>query len=464
MAVEIREVRLFRVELETRMPFRYGIATVTRLPHLFVRLVLRVDGGESVGLAADHLAPKWFTKNPDTTPEADIAEMLDVIRRAKAFAEGRAARTPFALWKELYDAQAAWGAAQGLAPLLTNFGVSLVERAMIDAYCRARGETFSELLRGSEAGFGIELGRVYPELEGRNTGEYLPSAPLGRIVARHTVGLSDPLTEAEITDENRVGDGLPQSLEASIRAYGLRHFKLKIGGDPAADAERVGRIFAVVASSGVTDWAYTLDGNESYQSVADLQAFVDLLPDAPSGGRLLFVEQPFHRAVALSNETGDALNGWPGYRPRIIIDESDGAIGDLPRALERGYAGTSHKNCKGVFKGIANACLCYRRGALLSGEDLSNVGPVALPQDLAVQASLGIESVERNGQHYFAGLSAFPETVQRAVLAAHPDLYRPSPAGFPTLAITAGSVDLTSVNTAPFGLAADFDPTVYEEV
>ncbi len=41
------------------------------------------------------------------------------------------------------------------------------------------------------------------------------------------------------TPDDRVDDGLPQSLAASIRAYGLTHFKLKIDGDIDADIERL---------------------------------------------------------------------------------------------------------------------------------------------------------------------------------------------------------------------------------
>jgi len=40
---------------------------------------------------------------------------------------------------------------------------------------------------------------------------------------------------------------------------------------------------------------------------------------------------------------------------------------------------------------------------VLTGEDLCNLGPVAFLQDLAMMALLGIEHVERNGHHYFAG-------------------------------------------------------------
>ncbi|RIK51103.1 MAG: hypothetical protein DCC57_11005, partial [Chloroflexi bacterium] len=103
-----------------------------------------------------------------------------------------------------------------------------------------------------------------------------------------------------------------------------------------------------------------------------------------------------HRDVALSEATGQALRAWRD-RPPLIIDESDGELHSVHVAQACGYVGTSHKNCKGVFKGIANACWLQRepsgRGGVLSGEDLCNIGPVALLQDLAVVATLGIPHV-----------------------------------------------------------------------
>lgn len=101
---------------------------------------------------------------------------------------------------------------------------------------------------------------------------------------------------------------------------------------------------------------------------------------------MLFVEQPFHRDVVLREDAVGEMADWPD-RPPLIIDESDGAIESLPQALRLGYAGTSHKNCKG----IVNVCLLAQRRreqpaqpAILSGEDLANIGPVALLQDLPV--------------------------------------------------------------------------------
>jgi hypothetical protein len=102
------------------------------------------------------------------------------------------------------------------------------------------------------------------------------------------------------------------------------------------------------------------------------------------------------------------------------------------------------------------------RPLILSAEDLGNVGPIALLQDLAVVASLGIEHVERNGHHYFAGLSMFPEPIQRSVLSSHGDLYERGASGFAALAINEGALMLGSVVDSPFGLKPPFDCSLLE--
>ena len=80
----------------------------------------------------------------------------------------------------------------------------------------------------------------------------------------------------------------------------------------------------------------------------------------------------------------------------------------------------------------------------------------ALPQDLAVLATLGIPHAERNGHHYFAGLSQFSPAIQSAAQIAHADLYEPHPDGFPMARIRAGRMEIGSVIDAPFGVA--FEP------
>ncbi len=96
---------------------------------------------------------------------------------------------------------------------------------------------------------------------------------------------------------------------------------------------------------------------------------------------------------------------------------------------------------------------------MMSGEDLAIIAPVALMQDLAVQATLGNRSVERNGHHYFAGLSMWPSQVGQTPAASHPELFQVNAESLPgtRLIIRNGRMDLSSINRAPFCLMPLFD-------
>jgi hypothetical protein len=89
----------------------------------------------------------------------------------------------------------------------------------------------------------------------------------------------------------------------------------------------------------------------------------------------------------------------------------------------------------------------------MSAEDLANIGPIALLQDLAVQAFLGNASVERNGHHYFKGLSMFPKEISDETLQHHPDLYHAGTDGHAYLSVDHGTLSMKSVNGMPFGIA-----------
>jgi len=442
--------------LRTRMPFRYGIVTLTELPHVFVKVRIQIDGQETEGVAADHLPPKWFTKDPDRDPRDEIGEMKQVISQAAAFAEEAKGDRLFDWWWDLFQRQDHWANEQGIPPLLAHFGTSLLERAAIDAFCRFKSSPFHHLLR--ENAFGVNWSLNEPRLRDVDWIPLLPEKPLSSASLRHTVGMVDKLLESDISPEERLEDGLPQSLEACIRTCGLKEFKLKLSGDADADLTRLRDIASVVTAHAPEDFRFSLDANEQFSAPAELRTFGEqVMQDAvlaPFFRHLAFIEQPLSRKVALSPDQPDIRACWPETVP-LIIDESDGGWEDLPHALEKGYSGVSHKNCKGVFKGLRNACLVRHRRQqhaaerpwLTSAEDLANIGPVALLQDLAVQASLGNVSIERNGHHYFDGLRAFPTEVQAQVLQAHPDLYR-EPCH---LKVTEGQLSLDSVNRAPFG-------------
>ena len=469
MPIRVHHTQAYIHNIQTRMPFRYGIVAMTAVPHLFLQLDCEVDGQKAQGIAADNLIPKWFTKDPHTRYENDLADMRKVIWQAGYFAQQvDSAENIFDIWYQVYHLQQAWASELGFPALLWNFGVSLVERALIDAYCRAKEITFSKAIATNA--FGIRLEDLHPSLQGYSPADLLPDKPLKEIHIRHTIGLSDAIAESDISLEQRLHDGLPQSLEANIRRYGVKYFKIKVNGDVDKDVERLCRIDAVLKACSVNDYLFTLDGNEQYNSVAEFRDFWEQITNqsacSPQMEHLLFVEQPFHRRVALGEETRRDLNAWD-KRPLMIIDESDAKIASMQTALESGYAGTSHKNCKGVFKGLANACLLAyyqkqeaQRNLILSGEDLANIGPVALLQDLVVMSVMGITHVERNGHHYFAGLSMFPPEVQQFVLDRHNDLYQHQ-GDFPTMKIRNGRIAISSLLRSPFGLKSKFLPQLW---
>lgn len=456
--IQVREIRFSILPTQTRFPFRYGIAAMTEAPHWFVRCELEVNGEMAVGLASEGLPPKWFTKNGDTSfEEDDYPGMKRVIVQAAAFA--KAIDEPlsfFDFWQALKRQQDQWAVREAIPPLLAQLGTALMERAVLDALSRFLERPLHCLVADNV--LGVRLGEVHSELEGVKMAKAFGRAPLASVCARHTVGLADPLTDSDISESERIDDGLPHSLVSNIHHYGLTHFKLKLCGDLETDRDRLRELTALFALEAPENYRVTIDGNEQYSNVeAFRDHFLEHAADseiAPIFDHLIFVEQPIHRDHALSDAVRAGFENWKNAPP-VIIDESDSSVGSLSRALELGYAGTSHKNCKGIVKSLANRVLLDQVGGVMSAEDIANLGPVALLQDLAMVALLQIDHVERNGHHYFAGLSMYPDSLQGATLAANPDLYATSEKEFPALRITDGRISLNSINVAPFGVGLE---------
>lgn len=457
VTITIDGIRQSVLDMHLRMPFHFGNTTLIDLPHLFVRLTLDHDGSVREGIAAEALSPLWFVKDPAVTYETAFEMMVETIEAATGFATGIEAETPFDFWRRLYERQEAW-TDEAYPPLLRGFATTLVERAVIDAFCRATDTNFARAVRRNT--LGIDLGWVHEELAGYAPTDLLPPKERRTVAVRHTVGFTDPLSQEELDTTERLNDGLPQTLSEYVARDGLHWFKIKLSGDVEADAARLAGIEAVLEDADIPEYAFTLDANEQYGDAASFRRDWRVLREHAGDffDHLHYVEQPLARGDALTEDTREIFTNWDD-RPSLIIDESDAELRSLERALDCGYDGTSHKNCKGVFKGIANACLIEHRNRnrsrdgeyLLSGEDLTTTGPVGLQQDLAVMATLGCAHVERNGHHYFRGLEMLPKEMQEAVSAAHGDLYRRHERGFPAVEVSDGQIRLKSVVDAPFG-------------
>jgi hypothetical protein len=340
----------------------------------------------------------------------------------------------------------------------------MLERGVIDAVGRLTGRSLAELVRRGD--LGIDLGETFPEeLSGRDLREFLPAEPLRRLHLRHTVGLIDPITAADRAQgEAPVGDGLPETLEDYLALDGVSYLKIKVAGELAADLDRLAAIAGVMARfEGDRRFGVTLDGNEQYRALDGFLALVEGLKSRPALRALyesiLFIEQPLERSVAMDPSVKPALERLGRDKP-VIIDEADGWVTAFAEAIPLGYRGTSHKNCKGVYKSLHNLALAAvhnervgRPELFLSAEDLSNLPVVPLQADLAVVALLGINHVERNGHHYFRGLGHLTEAEKSDALAHHADLYAYRDHEV-FLRILDGAIDVASLQTPGMGFAA----------
>lgn len=455
----ISDIRLYERPVRLRMPFRFGVVTLREAPQVFVSLrVTLADGRSAAGAAAELMAPKWFDKDPALSNEQNFAQLRLSLQNARAaYTADAAARTAFGHSAAHHHVLVRQGDGQGLNALVASYGPALLDRAVIDALCRIHDLPFVTALQRNL--FGIDA-TLTPDLAEFDLAAFLNGLqPTRRIAVRHTVGMLDPLAEADLAADSRLGDGLPETLEGNVTAYGLRFFKLKVGGNVDEDLKRL-RAIAAVLDRQVEPYQASLDGNEQYDDAAGIAALWQAMQGEAALRRLcasiLYIEQPIRRAVALEQP----VDGLSAQVP-VIIDESDADYDVFPAARKLGYRGISSKTCKGVYRAILNAARCqtWGREYFITGEDLTCQAGLAVQQDLALVAALGLTHVERNGHHYVDGFGSAPVAEQQAFLSAHPDLYRRS-GDRVRLHIENGDLALDSILDAPgFASAAEPDWT-----
>ncbi len=435
--MSIEAVDFYERDVRLRMPFRFGVVTLTEAPQAFARVRVRLaDGRIAEGGAAELLAPKWFDKDPALSNEDNFDQLRRSLGIAREIYLAGGPATAFGHFIGHYQAQIDEAARAGLNRLVANYGPALIDRAILDAICRGLGRSFHDVIRHNVPGVGPT--DLCPDLKDFDFDAFLGSLqPASTISARHTVGLVDPITADD--QETRVDDGLPETLEEVVKAYGHRWFKLKVGGDITADVERLARI-ASVLDRVEGGYRATLDGNEQY---ADVDGIIELWHRMQADPRLArlsrsvsFIEQPIMRQAALSQN----VSGLSTQRP-VIIDESDDSLDAFVQGRQMGYTGVSSKTCKGFYKSLINRARCLKWNReesrdevldptnpryIMSAEDLTIQAGLALQQDLALVGLMGIKHVERNGHHYVNGMAGLPVAEQEAFLAAHPDLYERS--------------------------------------
>ncbi|RQH11956.1 hypothetical protein [Bradyrhizobium sp. RP6] len=448
LRLKLRDIAFFERPVQFARPFRFGAITINATPQLFVRAEIEVEGrGSAVGASAELLVPKWFDKRPELSP----AQTVDGLRRSLQIARGLyLARTGFQTAFDLHAScigdQVAACAQENIPALAAAFGPAEIDKAILDALLRGVEINFFDGMAGNIAGIDA---RLSPDLNDGDITRFLTLANQcrsERVAIRHTVGLDDRVE----------GDG---GVADPRENAGARYFKLKLGGDPEADAARLIRIGRELAALPF-DYKVTLDGNEQYADLTALASLVHQLEHdsalQPIFLKLLYIEQPMPRDVTRQSPLSEALR-WRDF----IIDEADDSYDAWPIARKLGYSGISSKSCKGIYKSIVNFTRIAKlddEGAecFVTGEDLTCQPGLALQQDLALGALLCLEHAERNGHHYVDGFGDTPAAEAQAFAAAHSDLYADAGRGI-RLSIHDGDLLTGSLNTTGFATSVHPD-------
>lgn len=425
----VRDIALFEREVAFRAPFRFGAVTVARAAQLFVRVEVELaDGRRAIGGTAEMMMPKWFDKRPGLSPDETADELRAAVAGARALYLEGGPDTAFGFHADRYAAHMAACAAADIPPLAAAFGPAEIDKAILDALLRALGIDAFEGVRANVAGLDA---RLAPDLSGRQVSAFLAARrPVPRIAFRHTVGMADAL------------DG-PQGLAALAAERRLGFFKLKLSGEVEADRARLAAIAQLLPPAS----RVTLDANEQYADPAAITALADAVARDPALAAirdgLLYLEQPLPRDATFAAPL-------PALPFPVIIDEADDGYDAFPAARRLGYGGVSTKSCKGLYKSLLNGARAAATGGFLAAEDLTCQAGLAVQQDTALVAVLGLTHAERNGHHYVDGFAGAPEG--EAFLAAHPGLYERHD-GAVRLATSAGAMEVAALAVPGFGSA-----------
>jgi hypothetical protein len=409
----VRDIAFFERNVPFVKPFRFGAVTINAATQVFVRVEIEVEGkGNSIGASAELMAPKWFDKRSHLSPDDTVTELRRSLEIARdLYLGGRGFDTAFGLHASRIAAQIEVCGREDIPPLAAAYGPAEIDKAILDGLLRCLGLDFFDGMARNVAGIDA---RLSPDLGDEDITRFLARCRrLERVAIRHTVGLDD-----RIEGKGGVADAAENS--------GARYFKLKLNGDPEHDVARLLRIGSELARLPY-DYCVTLDANEQYASLATLGELADRLDKdgalAPIAAKLLYIEQPMPRESFRQSPLGALA------RRDFVIDEADDCYDAFPTARGLGYRGISSKSCKGIYKSILNATRAANwsnedESFFVTGEDLTCQAGLAVQQDLALGALIGVSHAERNGHHYVDGFANTPASEALGFLAAHPDLYQ----------------------------------------
>jgi L-alanine-DL-glutamate epimerase-like enolase superfamily enzyme len=444
--IRVVSARLYFLPVQTRLPLKFGIETVTGVT--VARACVTVEdrkGRRAEGWGETPLSVTWVW--PGQLPyESRHVALKDFCQElAHAWAQFDASGHPMEVG---YDFQH-----EMLPVLLARFNqhrqvketpmpwlaalvcCSPFDIALHDAYGVINEipvyHTYSEEFLSRDLATFVEPAEKTPLSFNRKfPGESFLQAPPTRLRAWHLVGGLDLLHASELTGKEP-NDGHPVLLGDWIKRDGLKCLKIKLRGNDALwDYSRIVQVGEIALRHDVewlsTDFNCTVTDPEYVNEMLDR-----LRTEHPRlFGMVLYVEQPF--PYELERHPIDVHS--VAARKPLFLDESAHDWQHIRLGRELGWNGVALKTCKTQTGAILSACWAKEHGMALMVQDLTNPMLAQIPHALLAAHVGTIMGVETNSMQFYPDAS-LPEA------AVHPGLYRRRD----------GELDLTSIRGPGFG-------------
>ncbi len=417
----LREVELFFLPVELRVPLKFGAQTVNRVT--CARARVRVEdalGRSAEGWGETPLNVAWVWPSA-LTWEVREARLRDFCGRLAAALRGFVERGhPMELGDaftrgalHLLLAEANVGHAEPIPHLAALVCLSLFDIATYDAYGNLHARPVFDLL--GEEYLTADLAQFLdgdPRFSAQRPPHYLRPKQM-HLPVWHLVGGLDALEPADLTGKEPE-DGYPILLRDWIRTDGLRCLKIKLRGNDAAwDYERIVRVGRIAVEESC-EWL-TADFNCTVLDPAYVCDILDrLLAEQPRlFAMLLYIEQPFPYDLAAHRIDVRSVSA----RKPLFLDESAHDWRFVQLGRELGWSGVALKTCKTLTGALLSLCWARAHGMTLMVQDLTNPMLAQIPHALLAAHADTIMGVESNAMQFCPVASALEERI-------HPGLYR----------------------------------------
>jgi L-alanine-DL-glutamate epimerase-like enolase superfamily enzyme len=447
--IKPKDISLYFLPVETRVPLKFGPETLTSVTCARIRITVESrDGKIAEGWGETPLSVQWVWPSSITYKERHEALKSLCIDLVKAWSEfdeyghpieiGHSFQTNV-LHKLLDRINERKEISEPIPWLASLVCCSAFDIALHDAYGNLLGMSVYETYNSRF--MNLDLSKYLTPAEntkisfsGKYPSDYLIYPRVNKIPAWHLVGGKDLIDKEELTG-NEPNDGYPILLSDWIKRDGLKCLKVKLRGDDSEwDYDRLVKVGKIALEHDVF-WL-TSDFNCTVTDPAYVNDILDrLMIEYPRiYGMILYVEQPFPYEL----ETNQIDVHSVSARKPLFMDESAHNWHLIKLGRELGWTGVALKTCKTQTGALLSICWAKAHGMTLMVQDLTNPMLAQIPHVLLAAHAGTIMGVETNSMQFYPDAS-LPEA------KVHPGVYKRRN----------GMVDLSTIQGAGFGYCLD---------